>query len=595
MELDIVTKSFFDQFKEQYGYTNEQESRIFEMFIIYCVVSKYIKTETISKDLLEDLNVGDGGDWGIDGIIIIVNGKIVLSNQEVDDLLQANGYVEMQMVLIQAKMTKFNAAEFGQFLDGAEFLLKGIYDDSADDFPPSNEALNRYRDLIKYIYSKSADFKGGQNPSLDLYFVTCSEYNGQGDFTAKKSKAQSNIGSLNLTSAIECNILGRQEVISYYKDIKSSIEVTIKVEQKIALPEIPEIEESYLCLIPFKEFRKMIIDEENNIISSVFYDNIRAFQGDNTVNKGMSESLRNGDVSLFSAMNNGITVIAKELKTTGSNVHLIDYQIVNGCQTSYVLQKNMDVLGIDDLMLTVKLISSKNKEVRDKIIVGNNSQTEVKREQLVALLQTQKNIEDYYNAQNKYEKLYYERRSKQYKNEGSKVPPYKVITIPFQIKAFVSMILGKPDQVRGYYGSIVEQFDKNGIKVFAPDTKPEWYYTSALACHRMNDCFDKGIIAPKYKKIKFHVLLAFRLMAQKEKQPPLNSNKVQSYCDYLCAVLCNEQRCYEAFGAAVKLIDYVLRRDPNDKDGNSKTLTDGMMKTAEQIYQRNSTKTKRTK
>ena len=91
MELDIVTKSFFDQFKEQYGYTNEQESRIFEMFIIYCVVSKYIKTETISKDLLEDLNVGDGGDWGIDGIIIIVNGKIVLSKQEVDDLLQANG------------------------------------------------------------------------------------------------------------------------------------------------------------------------------------------------------------------------------------------------------------------------------------------------------------------------------------------------------------------------------------------------------------------------------------------------------------------------------------------------------------------------
>lgn len=141
----------------------------------------------------------------------------------------------------------------------------------------------------------------------------------------------------------------------------------------------------------------------------------------------MSESLKKGDVNLFAAMNNGITVIAKGLITTGTNVHLSDYQIVNGCQTSNVLQQNLSIPNIDELMLTVKIISSKDKEIRDKIIVGNNSQTEVKREQLVALLDTQKYIEDYYNAQNKYEKLYYERRSKQYRFDETQIPSYKVI------------------------------------------------------------------------------------------------------------------------------------------------------------------------
>ena len=139
----------------------------------------------------------------------------------------------------------------------------------------------------------------------------------------------------------------------------------------------------------------MIIDPDSKIIHSVFYDNIRSFQGDNSVNKAMSESLKKGDVNLFAAMNNGITVIAKGLITTGTNVHLSDYQIVNGCQTSNVLQQNLSIPNIDELMLTVKIISSKDKEIRDKIIVGNNSQTEVKREQLVALLDTQKYIEDY--------------------------------------------------------------------------------------------------------------------------------------------------------------------------------------------------------
>lgn len=129
------------------------------------------------------------------------------------------------------------------------------------------------------------------------------------------------------------------------------------------------------------------------------------------------------------------------------------------------------------MVLPVKLIASENKEIRDKIIVANNSQTEVKREQLIALIDTQKTIEDYYNAQNKYERLYYERRSKQYKSDSLSVPTSKVITIPFQIKAFISMILGQPDQVSGYYGSIVENFEKTGIKVFAPDTNPAFYYT----------------------------------------------------------------------------------------------------------------------
>ena len=572
--MDIVTKSQFEQFKNQFSLNTMSETDSFELFVIYCVASKYVKSETVTKDLLNDLSVGNGGDWGIDGIIPIVNGKIVISTQEVDDLLSANGFLDVQFLIVQAKTSEsFDVGLLGKTLDGTEYLLKDILGDTQ--LPPCNPDIQEYRSLIKHIYSHSADFSNGQNPKLLVFYVSCGCYKEQQDFISRISKSKDFVRSTDLVSqtGFECIMYGRRELVNLYKDTKSQLTADIKVEQKMTMPDVPKITESYICLMKFSEFKKLIVDKDGDILEEVFNDNIRAFQGDNTVNRAMSKSIQEGNLNLFTAMNNGITVIAREMRPTGNNVHLVDYQIVNGCQTSNVLQRNMSVDKIDDLQLTVKLIASKDKEIRDKIIVGNNSQTEVKREQLVSLLDSQKNIEDYYAAQNNFEKLYYERRSKQYRNSDVLVPQNKVITISFQIKAFVSMILGEPDKVRGYYGSIVEEFNKNGQKVFAPNTNPALYYTSALACFKMTECLTEGIIDRKYKKLKFHLLLAFRLMCEKFSLPPFDSHKIDEYCEHLCGILVDSQRCTDGFVAATKLIDVALNRNPINNDRLSSSFT----------------------
>lgn len=297
----------------------------------------------------------------------------------------------------------------------------------------------------------------------------------------------------------------------------------------------------------------------------------------------MKESICTGNIDLFAAMNNGITVICKNLKATGLSMILSDFQIVNGCQTCNILYQCKEVPGIDRLKVSVKIIVSSNKEIRDKIIIANNSQTEVKQEQLISLLETQQQIEDYYNAQNSYEKLYYERRSKQYKNGITQVPAFKVVTIPNQIQSFVSMMMGKPDKVRGYYGSIVDEFDKAGRKIFAIDTKPDLYYTSALTSYKMGEFFNNGIIPRKYKKVKFHVLLAFRLMCEKFPIPQFNSNRVQAYCEHLCKILCNDEDCRNGFTAALRLIDIVLQREPKDRDRLDSNFTKKMYELAAKL------------
>ena len=587
--MNIIMKSHFTDFKNQYGYENKADSEAFELFCIYCIASRYVKQESITNDILEDINIGNGGDWGIDGLIILVNGQVVFNKEIVDDLLKVNGSLSVQLVFIQAKTSSsFKVAELGQTLEGAQNILREVRDEICDNLlPKCNEELKKYREIIKYLYSKCAYFRDGINPKIYIYYITCGSYEAQSDFVSKITSAKDVAVATDLVSDYNCHLLGSREIVNLYKETKKKNEVSLKIDQKISLPEVQRIEDSYLCLLPFNELCKLFIDGEGNLINDVFYDNIRAFQGDNTVNRKMKESIKAGNIDLFAAMNNGITVICRESKVTGLSMNLSDFQIVNGCQTCNILYLCKDVEGIDRLKVSVKIIVSSDKEIRDKIIVANNSQTEVKQEQLVSLLDSQKQIEDYYNAQNEFEKLYYERRSKQYKNGNVQAPPYKVITIPNQIQSFVSMMMGEPDKVRGYYGSIVEEFEKTGRKIFASETKPDLYYTSALTSFKMGQAFNEGWIPKQYKKIKFHVMLAFRLMCEVMPIPQFNSNKVQAYSEHLCKILCDNKKCKDGFDAAIKLIKFVLKRDPIDRDRLDSQFTQKLVKAAVLLNQYN--------
>lgn len=587
----IITKSHFDDFVTSYGYEDLSENEAFEKFIIYCVASHYILNQTITKSLIDDINIGNGGDWGIDGLLIVINGRIITTIQDVDDMLDANGYLDVQFIFIQAKnVDSLNVGELGKALDGVEYIFKELSGET--NLPHCNEELKSFRQIINHIYSLSAKFKNGKEATCDFYYAYTGKYKAQADFTARINKSKVAIDSLRLTAPFNPKILDRDNIVDAYKETKSKNEVSIQVEQKLDMPTVDNIQESYLCLIPFKELKKLYIDADGQLISSVFYDNVRDFQGMNPVNKAMAQSLVDGDISLFTAMNNGITVVVKNFNKVGKTFNLNDYQIINGCQTCNILYQNRNIEEADDTMLVVKIIATKDKKTTDKIIIGNNSQTEVLREQLVSLLRIQHTIEDYYNAQKNYERLYYERRSKQYRNTDTAVPLNKVITIAAQTKAFISMMMGEPHNVRGYYGSIMNQYDGRGKTIFAEDTHPAYYYTCALADYKLNELFSHHKIRREYKKVKYHLLYAFRLMSEKKIIKMFNSNDSQDYCNHLCDLLCDNQKCLDSFKAAVRLVDTVLKREPNDTDGNRIDFTTALNQTIGLVKQKMKEKTK---
>ena len=68
------------------------------------------------------------------------------------------------------------------------------------------------------------------------------------------------------------------------------------------------------------------------------------------------------------------------------------------------------------------------------------------------------------------------------------------------------------------------------------------------------------------------------MKSEREQLPNFNSNKVQTYCDYLCEILCDNNKCQKGFEEATKLIDIALNREPKDQDRMSKDFTDKLLR-----------------
>jgi hypothetical protein len=178
---------------------------------------------------------------------------------------------------------------------------------------------------------------------------------------------------------VEFDILGANDLGKLYRKTKTPLSATIVFGNKITLPETKGIDESYYGFLPFSEFKKLIIDQ-NDSIQNVFEDNVRDFQGLNAVNEKIEETLKSENPHLFSVLNNGITIVANSIKVSGDKCTLADFQIVNGCQTSNILYKNRDIEKIDNISIPIKLIVTTDDNVKSNITVSTNSQTAVKKE-----------------------------------------------------------------------------------------------------------------------------------------------------------------------------------------------------------------------
>jgi hypothetical protein len=541
--MDRITKSLLDEFVNQNGLELLAEESAFEHFTGYIVTSKHY-TESFSSD---DIHVGAGNDCGIDSISIVVNGCLVTEPEEVEDLSETNGYLDVTFIFNQAeRSSSFESAKIGQYAYGVNDFFK-----TTPSLPQNDEVKKKFK-IANEIFLRSSKFKKG-NPQCYLYYTTTGKWVGDANLTARRDSVIKDLQDLTLFRKVDFEFVDAGKIQTLFRETKNAISTEINFPERNVLPELPGIEQAYLGLLNSLEYLKLIQNSNEEVITSIFYDNVRHWQEWNPVNKEIKDTLENDSEKIyFPLLNNGVTIIAKRIIPTGNKFVVEDYQIVNGCQTSYVLHESKQHLN-SNILIPIRLISTDNPEIKNSIIKATNRQTEVTEEQLFALADFPKKLETFFPTFEGNKKLFYERRSRQYNSEED-VEKVRVINMTTLVKAYSSFFLGFPHRTSRNYKALLKLI---GGEIFNKDHKLEMYYVSAFAHYKLEYLFRSGIVSSKMKSARYHLLYLFRLLVNNTSLPRPNSHEMGRYCETIMAALWDDNIVKQKFTEAATIIDQI--------------------------------------
>lgn len=537
--MDRVSESLLNEFSNERELAHLSEEKRFEHFACFITVGRHY-SDTFDT---EDIVVGSGNDTGIDGIGIIVNGNLIT---DVESLEEADsiGELDVTFVFVQADRSPgFDAAKIGTFGYGVVDFFK------EQPSLPRNEQVSAAAGIMVAIYARSSKFKRG-NPVCRLYFATTGKWVGDQILDARLLAVKNDLEATNLFREVTFVPLGAEGIQKLYRQTKNAISSGFLFENRVVIPEVPGVTQAYLGFLPVPEFRKIVADDSGEIMGSLFYSNPRDWQDYNEVNSEIKATLESDSKNRFVLMNNGITIIARDVRPTGNKFVIEDYQIVNGCQTSYVLFQQADK-DDESVMVPVRLIGTQDENVINSIIRATNRQTQVTEDQFFALQEFPKQLEIFFQAFPNQQKLYYERRSRQY--DRLPIEKTRIITQPNVIKAFAAMFLDEAHRTTRNYSALKAKVGKD---IFGKEHRMEPYYTAAFALYKLEYLF-RNRLPPKYKPARFHILQAARLLVSHDALPRMNSHDMETYCKAIMEILWEPGTADNLLSEAVSVVDHV--------------------------------------
>jgi len=384
--MDRISESLLNEFSSEHGIAHLSEDKKFEHFSAFVTARRHF-SETF--DTAETVT-GSGADTGIDSIAVIVNGSLVTDLEELREQIGNAGYLDVTFVFVQAHSgAGFDAKTIGNF----GFGVLDFFSEAPK--LPRNEKVTAAAEIMAAIFKESSKFKRG-NPVCRLYYVTTGKWQGDETLEGRRAAVVADLEGTQLFREVDFSPVDADQLHKLYRQTRNAITREFNFTNKATIPDIPGVSESYLGILPWSEFRKLLQDESGDMLGVLFYDNVRDWLDFNTVNEEIGTTLDRAKRQ-FVLMNNGVTIIARNLRVTGNKFLVEDYSIVNGCQTSHVLFDRREQID-DAVMIPVRLIGTQDEEVINAIIRATNRQTEVKEEQFYALQEFSKDLERYFQT-----------------------------------------------------------------------------------------------------------------------------------------------------------------------------------------------------
>ena len=499
--MHTLTSKRVVKFSRDFGFDGT-ESEQFERYVAANYLFQHVRddVESIERSVL-----GGGNDEGIDIAAVAVNGQIVFEPEEIDELIGGQGANSAKVIYIQAKTSEsYDSTLIAKFLHGVEAVTKYAMKPGTVTLPPR---LVDLASLIDRIAENGDKFQDSRIP-CELFYVTTSANDGQRAQTELQvTQAIARIRELAVYSeGIELRTRGHEQLAAKQKERHGPQKIQFNFEKRQTIPATDRVSEAYIGLLSAIDIMKLLKDESGEIRAGIFDDNVRLDLGaQNPVNSRIMGTLQSVEREHFPFLNNGLTIIATDLRGNGDRFFISGYQIVNGGQTSHQLIRwseteavRSDPHLLSNLWIPVKIVSSKDPGVRTSVSIATNLQTAIGSTDIQASTQIAKNVEEYF-GQSGADGLRYERQNRGAAFEFART---RIVTTPELNRAVAATLFGESSRAIGS----PKDLEIEGAFVWG-EYPEEAYYYAAWIIYRIDRYFARTPDSTILKAAKYHIAM----------------------------------------------------------------------------------------
>ncbi|MCY4093415.1 MAG: AIPR family protein [Caldilineaceae bacterium] len=551
---DIVLKGFVTKFAEARGLSHLQWHEQFEQFVATAILRKYHQAEI--ADIEDGFLVGGSEDGGLDAVAILVNGRPARTEEDVEYFVNNLRRFEVEFVFVQAKTSpSFKAADIGTFVFGVEQFFNALL--SLKPRVKFNSQVQQLVNLTRDIYEQA--IKMQDNPKCYLYYATAGKWDEAPNPRGRLKDGEDVLRKKEMFSSVKSTPVDAELLKSVYRELERGVVKVVEFGDSAVFPEIDEVDEAYIGLLRGDEFIEMISTDEGELNRELFYENVRDFQGHNSVNSEINETLAEEPLRRkFPLLNNGVTIVARRLHRKANTFTISDFQIVNGCQTSHILFQNRPNIN-ESTFIPVKLVATSDTQLINEVIKATNRQTAVLPEALESLTPFHKELEDFYVVREErrdfIDRIYYERRSRQYFSDDISLK--NIVSLSSQIKSFIGMFLDDPHSNPGNYVALLKSYEG---RIFAEDHKPAPYYASGASLLAVDKWINSRPERRKLREYKYHLLMLLKFAIGGKKMPRLTDKAITDFSLKIIDELRDQERCEVACMEAAELLRATLEK-----------------------------------
>lgn len=501
----------FDQFVEEFNLKDDSMEANWKRFVNYHYFSQFQpgRLDT-DADLLDQICVDSPKFPQVHGAFFLLNDQILSEKQDIDDILQKDqkGLLELYFVTFDKRESLIPQLEI--FFRDLELLGN----------------RENWINIAAYAMSQKVALKWKDNPKLRMVYYGDDSSDTHVQFEDSLKRCFSDIDIIRID---------RKRLLDIINSNENSYQAAMVWKPEFLIPGGNEkLGSAHIACMSADELVKLLTTSDGLLRRNMFDDNVRDWQGNSAVNQEILATLRTYP-ERFVLFNNGITIVCKRVQLDKSGKYVLENpQIVNGCQTCNVIYRAYrEGVNLEGVQVIAKIVGS-DEEVTQGIVRGANRQNIVYEEAFETIKEFHKNLERYFenNQVVGYEKIYYERRARQYAN-NVQIKPQQKISFRGLIQSMVALFLNHVEDSHKHEYTLLKSY-KDDLFIDKHSCQP--YYLAAFLYLNVDVLFRRKKLPKELSSYKMHIVLLIKEM-KGGPSPDLMSNDIDPYCERLLEIL----------------------------------------------------------